>query len=97
MNNQISVCGVDCSSAPCFGEMCAGCNAVEGKTFWAKDHLPTGVCTIYDCVKVQKGYNNCGECADLPCDIYFALKDPSMTEEEHKAGIERRVSLLRNL
>ena len=42
----LSVCGTDCGACYCFGKMCNGCNACEGKVF----HAPEGkACPIYDC------------------------------------------------
>lgn len=31
----MSVCGTDCSACYCYGEMCSGCSACEGKVFHA--------------------------------------------------------------
>ena len=101
---DISVCGIDCAVA-CFecNKMhevlrkppCRGCNTEEGKIFWTK-LLNLDVCPIYTCVK-DKQLRHCGECSALPCNIYFDVKDPSMTDEQHQQGIKDRVEILKQL
>ena len=102
---DISVCGIDCA-AVCdvcnknnaeFAEKpCKGCNAEKGKLFWAK-YLGLDTCPIYHCCVNEKQLSHCGECDQLPCDIYFNTKDPSMSDEEHRKGIEDRVGVLKAL
>ena len=66
----ISVCGTDCSACGCFGQMCNGCNACEGKVF----HAPKGqACPIYDCVKNTKSMQHCGQCGEVPCKIEVCM------------------------
>lgn len=50
---------------------CRGCIALQGKPFW-------GECPVAACCQ-DKGYTNCGECNDIPCDI---LNDFSCGEGE---------------
>lgn len=38
---------------------CKGCHEMKGKIFW-------GECDLYKCAS-EKGFDNCGRCADLPC------------------------------
>lgn len=94
MSLNCSVCGVDCTKCNLLGDTCKGCDSVQGKVFWSV-HFG-GICPIYDCVVNKKQLASCAECSDLPCDIYFATKDPSMTDEEHTAGIKARVDILKN-
>ena len=34
---DLSVCGTDCSTCYCYGEMCTGCNECGGKVFHVPD------------------------------------------------------------
>jgi hypothetical protein len=42
-----------------------------------------------------KKYKNCGACSELPCKLFFDMKDPNSTEEEHQKSIGTRINLLR--
>ena len=54
-NENLSVCGTDCSACYCYGNMCIGCNECEGKVF----HAPDGqACAIYDCTVHNKKKKN---------------------------------------
>jgi len=103
MNKNISVCGIDCAVA-CVecnkheelkNNPCPGCNAMEGKIFWTK-FINKDVCPVYSCVK-EKQMNHCGECSELPCPMWFEIKDPTFTEEQFQAAIKDRVDVLRSL
>jgi hypothetical protein len=94
MSKTLSACGIICEECHFHGKECKGCDEIKGKIFWAIHVSKRGVCPIYECAVERKKYSNCAECIDLPCKIYFAIKDPSMTDEEHKKGIERRVGRL---
>ena len=55
---SLSVCGSDCSTCYCFGNLCAGCHTCSGKVF----HVPEGkACAIYDCTVNNKGLKHCGQ------------------------------------
>lgn len=87
-----SVCGTDCSTCYCFGQMCNGCNACEGKVF----HVPEGrTCAIYDCVRNDRGMSNCGQCGEVPCKIWLATRDPKFSDEEFNENVASRVQMLR--
>jgi len=90
---MLCVCGVHCEGCPSFGKECAGCQAIEGKVFWAK-YISSDVCPIYQCVK-DKSFENCGDCAQMPCELWFSLKDPAWSDEEHQQSIKERLSELR--
>ena len=100
---DISVCGIDCAvmCVECnkYEELqnnpCKGCNAIEGKAFWTK-MFNMEVCPIYVCVK-DKQFKHCGECEQLPCNIYIEMKDPSWSDEQHQQYIKDRVEALKNL
>lgn len=87
----LSVCGTDCSVCYCFGNMCNGCNACEGKVF----HAPEGkACPIYNCVRNEKGMHDCGKCGEAPCKIWFDTRDPKFTDEEFNENVAMRVQAL---
>ncbi|MBE6753381.1 MAG: hypothetical protein E7559_03355 [Ruminococcaceae bacterium] len=94
MNKEkLTVCGTDCTACGCYGSMCQGCNALEGRAF----HMAEGsICPIYECARVKKGMCNCGACSDVPCSIWRSFRDPQFTDEQFEANINERVSALRN-
>lgn len=91
---MISLCGVQCGGCAEYGKTCEGCAAISGKVFWA-GYLGLEICPIYNCCVNEKGFEHCGECGELPCPMYFDTKDPSVSDEEHKLGIQRRVAALK--
>lgn len=89
-----SVCGTDCSACYCYGNMCNGCNACEGKVF----HAPEGtVCAIYKCVIHEKNLKDCGKCGEVPCGIWRATRDPKFSDEEFEKNVSMRVQALREM
>jgi hypothetical protein len=92
----ISACGIICDSCPFYNKGCIGCNEVKGKPFWTKD-MPTGICQLFDCAVNIKQYKSCGECPELPCKLFYELKDPNISEEEHQASIINRVKVLKEM
>ena len=90
----VAPCGVDCGGCP-EKEGCGGsCRASEGKPFYIKD-FGFEVCPLYDCAINKKGYTTCGECAELPCQLFYDWKDPSMSEEAHLQSIKDRTEALK--
>lgn len=88
---NISVCGSDCGQCD-LKEQCKGCNASEGKVFY----LPEGsVCAIYDCTVNHKKKKNCGECSQVPCEIWQRTRDPKYSDEEFAQNIQSRMQTLR--
>lgn len=92
----LSPCGIDCETCPFYQKDCDGCKAVKGQPFWTEGIFTDGLCPLYNCSVNQKKYETCGSCEQLPCKIYFDLKDPSLSDEEHKASIVKRVETLKN-
>ena len=93
MNNSnalLSVCGTDCGNCGCYGDLCKGCNECDGKVF----HSPEG-CAIYSCVQ-SKGRKDCGECPEIPCEIWRKTRDPQFSDEEFEKSISDRVKALKN-
>ncbi len=88
---DISICGTDCSLCYCFGKMCNGCNVHKGKVF----HVSEGkACPIYECCINKKHWNDCGECALVPCDIWRNTRDPKYSDEEFEENIKTRLQTL---
>lgn len=90
---MLSPCGVNCDECKDLNVTCKGCRFIGGQVYWAQ-YVNRVNCPIYDCCINQKGYEDCGKCNKLPCQIYYDTQDPSTTSEEHEAGITMRASLL---
>ena len=93
---NISPCGFNCDACPLKVRCGGGCQVCGGKPFYIKDF---GVerFPIYDCATNKRGYKTCGECAEVPCQLFYDWKDPSMSDEEHRQAIATNVSLLKEL
>ena len=88
----LSVCGTDCTKCTLHGNVCKGCNEMEGKVF----HAPKGkACLIYRCCANKHRYVNCGGCSDAPCDIWRMTRDPAMTDSEFETSIQDRINNLK--
>ena len=92
----ISACGLICNDCPFFKNPCTGCFDVKGKTFWAKEATAKGICQLYDCSVNQRRYENCGDCSELPCQMFKDQKDPNISQKEHNESIVKRVKILKN-
>ena len=93
---NLCVCGVNCNTCPHLGDQCkGGCEVLAGKVWWTS-YIEADVCPVYSCVKERK-YENCGDCEQLPCNLWISLKDPSYTEEQHQKSIEERTDALKKL
>jgi len=102
---DLSICGIDCAvaSIECnkhceelVNKPCRGCNAEEGRLFWTK-YLGLEICPIYNCCVNVKQFDHCGQCVELPCDIFFSTKDPSMSDEVFNQTMQQRMEVLRKL
>ena len=91
----LSACGLVCSDCEFFGNQRAGCHQVKGQTFWALEHMPSKVCPLYGCAVNNKGFKDCGDCAEVPCKTFREMKDPNSTEEEHQQSLIDRVARLK--
>lgn len=91
----ISTCGLKCDECEFYSKTCTGCRNVKGSTFWAVEMMPSKLCPLYDCAVNQRGYIDCGDCADLPCSTFLQMKDPSTSDEIHLQMIGVRVGLLK--
>jgi hypothetical protein len=92
---MLSACGLICDECEFYDTTCAGCYAVKGSTFWAFELMPSQVCSLYDCSVNKKGLKSCGGCKELPCKLFISIKDPKLSDEEHKKVIDIRVERLR--
>ena len=91
----LAPCGINCGEyEACQAAGCSDCNSIQGKPFYIKD-FGMETCPLYDCPVNQKGYATCGECSELPCNIYYDWRDPSMSDEEHLNSINERVDRLK--
>ena len=95
MEKEISICGVCCSNCKDYPNNCKGCNSIKGKVYWAH-YMGSDVCLIYNCCVNEKKMAHCGECLELPCNLYFDTRDPSISEELHKKEVLKRVEILKN-
>ena len=88
----LTACGTDCSACPFYGKQCQGCNEACGRAFHMEGGKP---CPLYACCANRHRYATCAECANAPCDIWRAMRDPSMTDDEFEASIRERMGNLR--
>ena len=88
----LTVCGTDCSACPLYGNPCAGCSEACGRVFHAPEGQP---CPIYACCVNQHRFAACASCGKLPCEIWQATRDPSMTDEQFRKSILDRTAALR--
>lgn len=92
---MLCVCGACCEGCSYSGECVGGCAKLQGRVFWTQ-YIDAEVCPVYQCAK-NNGYKTCGECAKLPCETWFMLKDPAISAEEHQKSIDERVARLKDV
>jgi hypothetical protein len=90
---MICICGTDCGTCPHLDKDCAGCDALAGRVFWT-GYIGADVCPVYKCAK-DKEYRHCGDCPEIPCELWHSLKDPSWSDEEHQKSILDRLAALK--
>ena len=88
---EMSICGSDCSECYCYGEMCQGCNACQGKVFYCGGEE----CAIYHCCVTEHEFADCHECGKLPCRIWQENRDPKYSDEEFEALLDGKIENLR--
>ena len=94
-DKMISVCGTICTECDYFKKKeCRGCNIVLGKVWWS-GYVDASSCPVYNCVTTIKRIENCGLCLELPCTLWYNLKDPNVTTEQHNRSIVDRVKRLK--
>lgn len=68
--DMIAYCGAYCEVCEWKDKIgCKGCKANQGNMFW-------GECDKAKCC-IEKGFNHCGECSNLPCKKLKELFDDS--------------------
>jgi hypothetical protein len=87
---MICVCGACCDGCPKHKSGCAGCEVIGGKVYWA-NYIGFDVCHVFKCAR-DRLFKNCGDCSEIPCRLWFSLRDPAMTEEEHEKSVKERVA-----
>ncbi len=93
--NLAAVCGLFCGECEYLGLKCRGCRQQKGKPFWI-DMMIVEVCPLYICCVDTKHLEHCGLCAELPCETFNKLREPSLGDEEaQKALVARRNELIR--
>lgn len=95
MTQILSSCGLICNECEFYGNQCAGCYRVKGAPFWAAEHTAEGICPLFKCAVVDKKYNSCGQCPDLPCELFIRMQDPNTSDEEHQKSLKERVTRLK--
>lgn len=93
---MLSPCGCDCQECKEYKQSCAGCREIDGKVFWA-GYMDASVCPMYDCSINKKQIEHCGQCGELPCKLFYDTRDPSVSPEEHEAGIISRAANLKKM
>ncbi|WMI82202.1 DUF3795 domain-containing protein [Anaerotignum sp. MB30-C6] len=96
MGELISCCGVICSLCQYFPKDCRGCSAIQGKAFWLA-FTGEKVCNIYQCCVKEKGFHNCGQCKDLPCNFFAQAYDPTKTKKENEEILAQQLAVLTHL
>jgi len=91
---QLSPCGIACEECHLKETCGGGCHAIKGKPFYLQD-FGMEVCPLYDCPVNKKGFMTCGECPELPCQLFYDWKDPEMTEEAHLQSVKDRTDALK--
>ncbi|MCY1151069.1 MAG: DUF3795 domain-containing protein [Sphaerochaetaceae bacterium] len=81
-NNYMGKCGTYCLSCDWKDKMnCKGCKDSNANPFW-------GECEIAKCA-IEKEYNHCGECQNLPCEKLTQ----AFNSKDHGDSGERLINL----
>ena len=89
-NAQLAApCGIYCGVCEFLNKKCNGCSSLQGNPFWI-NQADMKVCPIYDCCINKKHLEHCGLCEKLPCNIFYELRDPALSDEEFKESILKR-------
>lgn len=95
LRDSVAPCGTDCEECHSFNKECSGCEKLKGEVYWAQ-YVGAKTCPKYDCCVNGLKLNHCGECEKAPCNKYFENKDPSMTDAQHREGIENGIKILKS-
>ena len=93
MEKVMSSCGLYCDECEEFTGRCqGGCPRIKGQVWWASS-AGGETCPLYSCA-VKHKVHNCGQCSEFICKLIEDMRDPSITEKEHKKSIEARRAAL---
>ncbi len=93
-NDLLSPCGVDCAECDKYPSECGGCRAERGVVWWL-EYSGENVCPQYACCVIEKGYESCAACPDLPC-AHFSNADPTKSDAENAEILLRQLKALKN-
>ena len=54
-------------------------------------------CGIYECSVNNRKLKNCGECGNVPCEIWMKTRDPKFSDREFEDNVNGRIQALRKL
>lgn len=94
MKMDMACCGWVCDGCDDYQKNCKGCNSAYGAAPWCKD-AGMESCPIYNCCVLEHDFPDCSVCEKLPCELFLNLKDPSVSDEEHRKTLESRLILLK--
>ncbi len=91
---EISCCGLCCANCERYSHLCSGCLSSEGSPYWVEK---TGLlyCHIYFCCAINKNLDNCGQCRDFPCSLFFPANNAKSVIGEYSKIMSRRCKNLR--
>ena len=96
MDKTISCCGMTCSQCAHFPKICRGCAVESGKPLWCEAFNNGEVCRRYICCIEEHEYAHCGQCGQLPCELYNTY-DPRLSAEENERKWQKQLETLRSL
>lgn len=90
---EMTKCGIYCATdCKAYKTECEGCVELKGKISWAVYYNKTH-CPIFECA-TSKGFANCSQCKEAPCQIWMETRDPSFSDEAFAQDIARRLKNL---
>ncbi|HOP66212.1 MAG TPA: DUF3795 domain-containing protein [Methanoregulaceae archaeon] len=93
---EVMACGIICRECTYYRADCEGCRAVKGAPFWVA-FVGVDCCPIYECCVVEKRFDHCGQCDDLPCERFTRFRDPTVSEENAARTLESMVARLKEM
>lgn len=93
-DKMIAPCGTKCATCKDYPYNCRGCCPLKGKVYWT-EYVGVEICPLYDCPINQHEYTTCAECENIPCQKWFDLKDPAVTDEAFEKEIQERLNTLK--
>lgn len=86
---KVNTCGLFCEECSYYQQMCPGCRATMGKSFYNKNGCP-----IHFCAKEHQ-FETCASCQKLVCEIWKNTRDPRLDNEAFAKDIEKRLKNLK--